>query len=195
MAEALEQAARSAGREAEVPLFTGEAPRPAGLFAFPPRVTVRPPPRMRGWPWFAAAGLGGALALCVGGLLSGSRSEEPATSHLAEQDETKDAGTVAVGDSALTAPVAPEKAPSVWSSIAVDLPPKPFSGQRRPDGNGRCPGKVQVAINGGCWTKLPVDLKDCDDWGGVEYRGACYLPALTRQRPATSGPAGRDDSP
>jgi len=67
MAEALEQAARSAGREAEVPLFTGEAPRPAGLFAFPPRVTVRPPPRMRRWPWVVAAGLGGALALSAGG--------------------------------------------------------------------------------------------------------------------------------
>ncbi|WP_205520249.1 serine/threonine protein kinase [Pyxidicoccus caerfyrddinensis] len=196
VAEALEQAARSAGREAEVPLFTGEEPRPAGLFPIPQRVTVRRPPRMRRRPWFAAAGLGGALALSAGGLLSVSRFEEPATSHLAEQEEAKDAGTVAVGDSALTAPVARERAPSVWSSIAVDVPPKPFSGQRRPDGKGRCPGKVQVAINDGCWTKLPADVKDCDDyWGGVEYRGACYIPVMIRQRPATSGPAERDDSP
>ena len=55
VAEALEQAARSAGREADVPLFTGEEPRPAGLFPLPQRVTVRPPPRIRKWPWFAAA--------------------------------------------------------------------------------------------------------------------------------------------
>jgi serine/threonine-protein kinase len=151
---------------------------------------------MRRWPWFATAGLGGALALSVGGLLSVSRFEEPATSHLAEQEEAKDAGTVAVGDSALTAPVEPERAPSVWASIAVDVPPKPLPGQRRPDGKGRCPGKVQAAINGGCWTKVPVDLKDCaDEDGFFEYRGACYIPVMTRPRPATSGPAARDDRP
>jgi serine/threonine protein kinase len=195
VAEALEQAARNAGREAEVPLFTGEEPRLAGLIPIPRRVTVRRPPRVRRWPWFAAAGLGGALALSAGGLLSVSRSEEPATAHLAEQEEAKDAGTVAVGDSALTAPVARERAPSVWSSIAVELPPKPFSGQRRPDANGRCPGKVRVAINGGCWRKLLVDVKDCDDQDGFEYRGACYIPVMTPPRPATSGPAARDDSP
>ncbi|MFP2934510.1 serine/threonine protein kinase, partial [Pyxidicoccus sp. 3LG] len=104
-------------------------------------------------------------------------------------------GTVAVGDSALTAPVAPERAPSAWSSIAVDVPPEPFPGQRRPDAKGRCPGTVQVAINDVCWTKLRVDVKDCDEWGGVVYRGACYQPVMTRGRPSTSGPATRDDSP
>ncbi|MCY1021437.1 serine/threonine protein kinase [Pyxidicoccus sp. MSG2] len=197
VAEALERAARSAGREADVPLFTGEEPRPAGLFPIPQRVTVvRPHPRVRTRPWFAATCLGGALALSAGGLMSVSGSEEPATPQLAEQDEARDAGTVAVGDSALTAPVALERAPSAWSSITVDVPPKPFSGQRRPDGNGRCPSKVQLAINGGCWTKLPADVKDCDDyWGGVEYRGACYIPVMIRQRPSTSDPAKRDDSP
>ncbi len=195
LAEALEQAARNAGREADVPLFTGDEPRPAGLFPLPQRVTVRRPPPMRRWPWLAAAGLAGALALSAGGLRSVSPPEEPTTSHRAEQEETKDAGTVAVGDSVLTAPEAPERAPSVWASIAVDLPPKPVPGQRRPDGHGRCRGKVQVAINGGCWRKLPVDVKDCDDWDGFEYEGACYLPAMTSPRPATSGPAARDDSP
>jgi serine/threonine-protein kinase len=207
VAEALEQAARDAGREADEPLFTGEEPRPAGLFPRPLRVTVRPPPRMRRGPWLAAVGLGGALALSAGALLSGSRVEEPATLHLAEQgepaaqeepaarEESEDAGTVAVGDSVLTAPVAPARAPSVWASIAVDVPPKPLLGQRRPDGNGRCRGKMQVTINGACWRRLPVDLKDCDDEDGFEYRGACYQPVMTKPRPATSGPATRDDSP
>ncbi|MFP2926931.1 serine/threonine protein kinase, partial [Pyxidicoccus sp. 3LG] len=195
VAEALEQAARNAGHEAEVPLFTGEEPQPVGLFPLLQRVTVRPPPRMRRWPGLAAASLGGALVLSAGGLLSVSRPEEAVTSRLAEGEESKDGGTVAVGDSALTAPVAPERVPSVWSSIAVDLPPKPFPGQRRPDANGRCPGKVQVAINGGCWRKLSVDLTDCADEDGFEYRGACYIPVPTPPRPATSGPADRDDSP
>ena len=195
VAEALEQAARSAGREADVPLFTGEEPRPAGLFPVPQRVTVRRSPRTRKWPWFAAAGLGGALALSVGGRLSVSRFEESAPSRLAEQEESKDAGAVAVGDAALTAPVAPEKAPFVWSSIAVELPPKPIPGQWRPDANGRCRGKVQVAINGGCWMRLSIDLKDCAEWAGFEYRGACYQPAMTAPRPATSGPAAPDAGP
>ncbi|MFP2904148.1 serine/threonine protein kinase [Pyxidicoccus sp. 3LFB2] len=195
MAEALERAARRAGREADVSLFKGEAPRREGLFPLPKRVTVHPTPRMPMWPWLAAAGLAGALVMSAGELLSGNRSEEPATSHVAEQEESKDAGTVAVGDSVLTAPVAPGQAPSVWSSIAVDVPLEPLPGQRRPDSKGRCPGKVQIAINGGCWTKLPVDLKDCDDWGGVEYKGACYQAVMTRPRPATSGPAARDGGP
>ncbi|MFP2910035.1 serine/threonine protein kinase, partial [Pyxidicoccus sp. 3LFB2] len=194
VAEALEQAARSAGREADAPLFTGEEFRPAGLFPLPQRVTVRRPPRMPRWPWFAAAGLAGALVLSAREL-SGSRSEETTASHVEEQEESRDGGTVAVGDSALTAPVAPEQAPSVWTSIAVDVPPKPLPGQWRPDVTGRCPGKVQVTINGGCWTKLSVDLKDCDDSGGFEYRSACYFPVMVKPRPATSGPADRDGGP
>ncbi|QSQ22751.1 serine/threonine protein kinase [Pyxidicoccus parkwayensis] len=229
VAEALEQAARRAGREADVPLFTGEEPRPAGLFPRPQHVTVQRPPRPHRLPWLAAAGLGGALALSVAAFLSVSRSEQPATPQLAEQEESeaaeepampqlaeqeeseeeeelampqlaereeseeaKDGGTVAVGDTALTARVAPEHAPSVLSPIAVDVPPKPFPWQRRPDGSGRCPNKVQVAINGGCWLKVSVDQKDCGGAEGFEYRGACYTPVVAPPRPATSGLADRD---
>ncbi|QSQ28086.1 serine/threonine protein kinase [Pyxidicoccus parkwayensis] len=199
VAEALEQAARSAGREADVPLFTGEEPRPAGLFPRPQHVIVQRPPRPQRWSWLAAAGLGGALALSVAEMLSVSRSEESATPQLAEQEESmeaRDGGTVAVGDSALTAQVAPERSPSVLSPIAVEVPPKPLPGQWRPDGTGRCPSKMQIAINGGCWMKQPVDPKDCDaEAGFFEYRGACYLPVMTPPRPATSDPAKRDDSP
>jgi serine/threonine protein kinase len=195
LAEALEQAARSAGHAADVPLFTGEEPRPAGLFPLPQRVTVRRPPRLRRWARYGAAGLGGALALSAWGLLSKVQPEEPATPHLAQQEESRDAGTVAVGDSVLTAPVSANKALSLWASIAVDLPLKPLPGQWRPAGNGRCPGKVQVAINGGCWMKMAVELKDCAEWAGFEYRGACYLPAMKAQPPATSGPTERDGGP
>ncbi|MCP3139445.1 hypothetical protein [Pyxidicoccus xibeiensis] len=161
----------------------------------PQRVTVRPPPRVARWPRLVAAGLAGAVALSAGGLLRGSPSEEPAAAHLAEEDESRDGGAVAVGDSVLTAPVAPERAPSLWASIAQDLPPKPLQGQRRPDAKGRCPGKEQVAINGGCWAKLPADVKDCDDRGGFAYRSACYFPVMVKPRPATSGPADGDGSP
>jgi serine/threonine-protein kinase len=193
VAEALEQAAQKAGPEADAPLFTGEEPRPAGLFPAPQRVSLRRPPRAAWRSWSTAARLGGALALSAGALLSALSVEAPATGQLAEEDASKDAGTVAVGDSALTTPEAPEEAPSVWSAISVDLPPKPLPGQRRPDAKGRCPSKLQVAINGGCWRKQPItDMKDCDDDAYV-YRGACYVPTYAPPPRATSSPTQRAD--
>ncbi|WP_223754135.1 serine/threonine-protein kinase [Myxococcus sp. RHSTA-1-4] len=195
VAEALEQAARKAGPDADVPLFTGEEARPAGLFPPVQRVTVRPPPRGVRWPRFMAAGLSASLALGAGALLRTRSVEPPEKTHLAEGEEAKDGGTVAVGDAALTAPVAPEAAPSMWSPIRAELPPKPLPGQRRPDGDGRCPGKELVAINGGCWVKLSVELKDCEAAAGFAYKGACYVPVLALQRPPTSGPTNRDDAP
>ncbi|WP_164010685.1 serine/threonine protein kinase [Pyxidicoccus trucidator] len=193
VAEALEQAARNAGPEADASLFTGDEPQPAGLFPAPQRVRVRPPPRAATRSWFTAASLGGALALSAWGLLSPLSVEEPAARHLVEQEDSKDGGAVAVGDSALTAPVAPERAPSVWPAIAVDLPPKPIPGQRRPDANGRCPSRGQVPINGGCWRKLVItDMKNCDDEAYM-YKGACYVPTFPPPRPATSAPTQHAD--
>ena len=195
LAEALEQAARKARPEADVPLFTGEDARPAGLFPPVQRVTVQPPPRMARWPWFVAASLGASLALGVGVLLS-TRSVAPSEkTHLAQGEEAKDGGTIAVGDAALTDPVAPEQAPSMWSAIRAELPPKPFPKQRRPNGDGRCSGKGLVAINGGCWAKLPVELKDCDATDGFAYKGDCYVPVLALPRPSTSGPTNGDIQP
>jgi hypothetical protein len=87
VAEALEQAAWMAGPEADVPLFTGEEARPAGLFPPVQRVAVRPPPRVARWPWLVAASLGASLALGVGMLLS-TRSVEPSEkTRLAEEEE------------------------------------------------------------------------------------------------------------
>ncbi|QSQ27271.1 serine/threonine protein kinase [Pyxidicoccus parkwayensis] len=195
VAEALEQAAWTVGPEADVPLFTGEEARPAGLIPPVQRVTVQPPPRVARRPWFVAAGLGASLALGAGALLSVRSVEPPEQTHLADGDESKDGGTVAVGDAALTAPVEPERALSNLSAIRAELPPKPLPRQRRPDGDGRCPGKGMVAINGGCWVKLPVDPKDCESTDGFAYKGACYVPIWAPQRPPTSGPTNRDDAP
>jgi len=194
LAEELEQASRRAGPEADAPLFTGEEPQPAGLMPWPRHVTARPR-RVPRWPRFVAASLGGALALSVGGALGVRALEEPAMMPLAKQEESREGGTVAVGDSALTAPVALERPPSAWSAIAVELPPKPFPGQRRPNANGRCPGKVSVPINGGCWVKLPVEVKDCEEEGTFVYKSACYLPVLAPPRPSTSGPTKHSEGP
>lgn len=96
-------------------------------------------------------------------------------------------GTVALGDSALMVPVSLPRAPVASATIAVDLPPRPIPGQLRPDASGRCPRRSQVAIHGGCWMKLAVDLKECDG-DDYTYKGGCYAPAFPPSRPALSNP-------
>ena len=119
--------------------------------------------------------------------------EESAQEPVALRMETRDGGTAAVGDSALTAPEAPAPPPSEWSAIALEVPPKPLPGQRRPDANGRCPGKSHVPIHGGCWIKAAGDLEDCDE-GTYLYKGACYVPVFPPPRPPISRPARSPDS-
>ncbi|MCY1020066.1 serine/threonine-protein kinase [Pyxidicoccus sp. MSG2] len=187
LAGALDKAAREAGPEADVPLFDLEQALPVDVSASSRRVPVRG----RGGHtrhWSIAAGVGAPLLLGIAWMLSARPGDAPAEAPVSAQLDTKDAGTVAVGDSALTAPLPPKAAPSVWSTIALDLPPKPFPRQMRPDANGRCPRKGLVVINGGCWVKVALPPKDCDEIGYV-YKDACYLAAFPPARPSTSSPA------
>ncbi len=193
LAEALEQAARKAGLEADVPLFAREEVHDEEARRGSQRVRPREP-RPAPWLWLmAAASLGGAVALGAAWLLSAQPQEEAAPVHAStSESEEKDAGTVAVGDTALTAPVAPTRTPSALSVIAVELPPKPLPGQTRPDATGRCPSRMMTPINGGCWTKLAVSPKDCDaNFGYYVHEGACYGPVFPPARPPTSAPTER----
>jgi serine/threonine-protein kinase len=195
LAEALEQAAREAGPEADVPLFIRQLSAPMKVRATTPHPVPRRAPGRSGRPWLTAASLGGALALGAAWILSAPTGEQAARTQSSAPEETEDGGTVAVGDAVLTAPVPATRTPSAWFPIAVDLPPKPLPGQRRPDANGRCPIEPQVVINGGCWIKLPVKPKDCQEVG-YTYKGECYVPSFPPARPPTSSPAERvDDSP
>ncbi len=192
LAEALEQAARRAGPELDVPLFTRNE--------FPAEEARSVPPHVREpAPWIrliAAASLGAAVALGAASMLSTQPQEETEQAHASATEEAKDGGTVALGDAALTAPVPLSRAPSAFSVIAEDLPPKPLRGQLRPDASGRCSHRAQVPINGGCWVKVDISLKDCDE-PYYEHKGACYGPVFLPPRPATSGPTERpgDDAP
>ncbi|WP_343073351.1 serine/threonine-protein kinase [Pyxidicoccus fallax] len=184
LAEALERAAGNVGPEADVPLYDLDAPRALRVRAVPRRVEPRATGRT--WSsWLAAVSLGGALALGVGWMVGMWNTEEP----VAVGMETKDGGTVAVGDSALTAPVAPVQAPSAWSTAVMQIPPKPLPGQRRTDANGRCPGKQQVPIHGGCWLKVNIDPKDCAKHDGYVHQGSCYTPSMRSESPPMSSPA------
>jgi serine/threonine-protein kinase len=144
--------------------------------------------------WLAVAGLTGALLL--GAVLRrGASSQRTATKmQVAEGADARTGSTVAVGDSALTAPVNPFRAPFAWSAIALDMPPRPLPGQDRPDANGRCRTRGQVAINGGCWRALKVSANECDEESYV-YKGACYTPVFPPPRPATSAPTDDAGNP
>lgn len=193
LAEAMERAARKSKPELDVPLFTEEE-EPRDHDVIPePRHAVAPTPRVARWPWLAAASLGASLALAVGLSRNASHVEEHTTEPLTEQELARDGGTVAVGDTALTAPVDSSRGPSAWSAITVDMPPKPLPGQARPDAYGRCLTRGQVVINGGCWRELKVSAEECDEESYV-YKGACYTPVF-RPRPATSGPTNDAGNP
>ncbi|WP_240359359.1 serine/threonine-protein kinase [Pyxidicoccus trucidator] len=197
LAEALEQAARKAGPQADVPLFAREESQPVEASGPAQHVVHRKPGRTRR-SWLVAASLGGAVALGAEWMLSAHPEEELEQAHAsAQEEESKDAGTVAVGDTALTAPMPLAREPSAWSAISVDVPPKPLPGQTRSDAAGRCPSRTLIAINGGCWTRVAVSVKDCDEnYGFYVYKGACYGPAFPPARPSTSGPADSgDDAP
>jgi serine/threonine protein kinase len=188
LAQALEQVARSAGPEADVPLFArkeisvDEARRgtPQGRGPAP------------GFRFMAGASLGAAVALGTVWMLSAQPQEGSEQARASVTDEERDAGTVAVGEAALTAPVPLSQAPAALSVIAEEIPPKPLRGQLRPDASGRCPSRMMIPINGGCWTKQAISPKDCDaNFGYYVYEGACYGPAYPPPRPATSGPTER----
>jgi serine/threonine-protein kinase len=201
VAEALEQAARQSGPEADEPLFPGKAPWPLKAEAVPwpiasmreeaeaaPRHS-RPPARLARWrPWLVA----GALTLGAAWILSTSVQEGPSRGRVAAQVEAADAGTVALGDSAQTTPVASARVSSTVSPIALDLPSKPFPRQIRTDANGRCPRKRHVPINGGCWWTVEGAPEDCREDNYV-YKGKCYEPAYPPQPPATSAPGESPD--
>ena len=179
LAEALERAEREAGPEADVPLFPGGRPWPIASSEAPAQRDTPQVPRQGGSSGLVAAAVTGCMVLGATWLL-GTPGREQA---LAQPD----ASTVGVGDSVLTAPVASTQVPSGGTSIALDMPDKPLRGQFRPDANGRCPHKLQVPINGGCWWKVGEDARDCEEPSYV-YKGRCYEPALPRSPPATSGP-------
>jgi serine/threonine-protein kinase len=142
------------------------------------------------------ASLGAALALGAAWMLSTHPGVDAEEEHVSSSEETNDGGTVAVGDEALTAPVPLSRAPSAWPTIAVDPPLKPLPGQKRPDANGRCPNnKLQVPINGGCWIKLPLDMKNCEGDSYYIYKGGCYVPVMPPTRPPTSSPVERTEDP
>jgi len=137
--------------------------------------------RVRAWkPWLALAAVG-VCAVFLWNWQPGPLPSRPvsASTQQASDSHAPDAGTAAVGDTSPTKPQAPTPPPTDKKPLAQAPRPEPLPGQARPDSKGRCPGRTQVSINGGCWLELPsMSAEECTERGSVPFQGKCYAPAL-----------------
>jgi serine/threonine protein kinase len=129
----------------------------------------RPPERVRAWkPWLTLA----AAGACV--VLLWISKWVPRAFNV----QAPDSGTTAVGDSSRTEPQASTPSSEGTKPIAQEPLPQPRPGQAQPNEKGRCPGRKEVPINGGCWVELlPRSAAECAESGYVPFRGKCFGPA------------------
>nr|WP_245768791.1 serine/threonine-protein kinase [Stigmatella aurantiaca] len=97
-----------------------------------------------------------------------------------------DGGTAGLADSVLADPIKRAVVPQSLSGLKLDMPKRPFPGQLRPDSGGRCGGKAQISINGGCWIQV-ANLEPPCEKTGYEWKGGCYYPIYDVTREPTSG--------
>jgi Protein kinase domain len=170
VAEALEHAARKAGRRADQPIVRRGtwASRLEALRSGLSR------PEVAWLGWLAAAVLGAVLALMPWRAQHDEKRAEPPA-------VVSDEGTTALGNEALMTKVEAEKASKRPAALGQEMPKKPLPGQRQPP----C-GKNQVAIYGGCWIFFASKgASPCQD-DLYAWKDACYAPAIILGRPSTS---------
>jgi serine/threonine protein kinase len=149
----------------------------------------KPPVRARARkPWLALVAAGSCAVLLW--------YAKPVLVPPGSNSQTPDAGTAAVGDISPTGPQASTAAITEKKPLAQEPPPEPRPGQLRPDKKGQCPGRQQVAINGGCWLDVSprVGAQACAESGHVFFQGKCFVPALEPPRkpqPTSSPPEAR----
>jgi len=148
----------------------------------------KPPVRARAWkPWRALTAVGSGAVLLWYSM--------PLLVPPGPSSQTPEAGTVAVGDTSPTEPQASTAPGTEKKPLAQEPLPKPRPGQLRPDKRGQCPGRQQVAINGGCWVESSLaNAQACAESGYVFFQGRCFGPALEPPRkpqPTSSPPEER----
>jgi serine/threonine protein kinase len=117
---------------------------------------------------------------------SASVPQQPADSGRTE------AGTSRLAEALPEAPKASSQPPAKQEAISQEAPPELLPGQLHPDARGRCPGRHQVPLHGGCWVEHPAkDAAECEEKGQVFIQGRCYARAFGHRRrpPPTSAPA------
>ncbi|KFE60101.1 hypothetical protein [Hyalangium minutum] len=68
--------------------------------------------------------------------------------------------------------------------IARDMPKKLFRGQYRTDSEGKCKGRLETPINGGCWVALKKSPPCGDD--AYEWKDTCYWPSMPAPKEPSS---------
>jgi hypothetical protein len=199
VAEALGVLARSAGAEADRPLFQGKEERAPVAISAPERAPGRDKEesrdsakrvsaraRVRTWAAYAACAM-------LGGVTTGAavawwlrprqeaRGAEVAQSIGGEQQRENE--PVGLGDTGLTAPAANVKASVGARRLSLPIPRTPLKGQRRAP---HCLPAVEVTINGGCWAVARASKPPCGD--NYEWQGLCYVPTFPVPRQPTSDP-------
>ena len=144
------------------------------------------------WLTLAAAGAG-AVLLWNPQPAPNPPGQESASAQRASY--ARDAGPAAVGDTSPTEPPASTEPPTEKKPIAQEPLPEPRPGQARPDKSGQCPGRKQVAINGGCWVELlQMNAEECSENGYVPFKGKCFGPAHAppkKPQPTSNPPEAR----
>jgi len=152
---------------------------------------VRPSTRQWAWkPWLAGAAVAGfAVLLWNVAPVRGTHQQRAADL------QQSDAGTSAVGDTSPTQPRVPTPPSQEKKPVAQEPLPEPRPGQTRPDKSGRCPGRKQVLINGGCWLEqFLMSAEECVENEGVLFKGKCYAPVSAspkKAQPTSSPPEER----
>lgn len=210
-AEAMEQAAGSAGPAADEPLFGRESGGRRPRWRDPTVVrlaaeedaaaraeveqSVReeqarakaglapmpPPVRAPGWGTELTVAFLGVL---LAGLIVALFHHEPREARIAADRESHEDTIVSVGDQAMVAPIstqAPMPAKDGKRTLGEPLPERPLDGQRRPP----CNKFGEVSIGGGCWYRVPDIHPPCKEEGkedGYSWKGACYSPSYPSQQ-------------
>ncbi|MDC0714412.1 serine/threonine-protein kinase [Stigmatella sp. ncwal1] len=168
IAEALGRLARTAGPRADRPI----APLPAQADM------ARTPQSRAEVPWLAMVAL---VYLVLGAWwMKGEQDIRPEESQDARRSDQPDAGTVGLGESALSSPAGMGPNEPGGRGVGLDMPKKPLPGQRQPP----CE-KPLVEINEGCWGRLGDAVPPCGA-NSYEWKKGCYLPLVDLRRPSTS---------
>lgn len=144
-------------------------------------LSTTPSPRRRsaqGPLWAAGAAVVLAVLVCLPRVWQGE-THPPAAPALE--------AAASMAEEALTEPealpVGSMEGRAPWA-LALDMPPKPFRGQYRVDKEGKCKGRREVPINGGCWIELAGRAPCGDD--AYEWKGACYWPSMPAAKEPSS---------
>jgi hypothetical protein len=136
------------------------------------------PRNVRSWAWVAAA------VLLAAGVLAPSlyRAAQPLPQAPTQPSPAAAAEEALAEPQAL--PVGGGDGRQPWPTLALDMPRKPFPGQYRVDAQGKCKGRVEKPINGGCWILLGLKPPCGDD--AYEHKGGCYWPSIPSAKEPSS---------